>query len=190
MADHVCPPILGYLLINPLRRLIENPEKMLGPFVTPGMTVLEPGPGMGFFTLPMARMAGPDGKIVVVDIQERMLAKLRRRAAKAGLAERIDARLISGESMGVGDMAGLVDLATAIHVVHELPDQGAFFNEVFDVLKPGGRLLIIEPKGHVKEKDFERSILLALGAGFAKDDQAGEIGGRSAVLAKPKGGES
>lgn len=184
MAPHVCPAWGGYLLLNPLRKLLESPEKMLGSFVSPGMTVLEPGCGMGYFTLPLAQMVGPAGKVVVVDIQEKMLAKLRRRAAKAGLGERIDARLVSGASLGLDDLAGKVDFAAAIHVVHELPDQELFFNQVHAALKPGGRLLVIEPKGHVKKKDLARSILLALGAGFQVDDQAPMISGRGSVLIK------
>ena len=66
MANRVCPHWVGYLLINPLRNLFENPNKILGPFVQEGMTVLEPGCGMGYFTLPLARMVGPKGRIVAV----------------------------------------------------------------------------------------------------------------------------
>lgn len=57
-----------------------------------GMTILEVGSGMRFFTLPMARMVGPRGTVVCLDVQPEMLDALRRRAAKAGLADRIDAR--------------------------------------------------------------------------------------------------
>ena len=80
MAELVCPWWLGYFFASPVRRLIENPEQLLGPYIREGMTILEPGPGMGFFTLPMAEMAGPKGRIVAVDIQDKMLGGLRRRA--------------------------------------------------------------------------------------------------------------
>lgn len=190
MAAHVCPSWLGYFLINPLRKFLESPEKILGPFVSPGMTLLEPGPGMGFFTLPMAQMVGPEGRVVVVDIQEKMLSKLRKRAAKMGLKQRIETRLVDGKSLGVADLAGKVDFCAAIHVVHELPDQVAFFNQVFEALRSGGRLLIIEPKGHVKEKDFASSLLKAQDTGFALEEGFQGVGGRSSLLIKPKGGES
>lgn len=190
MAAHTCPTWLGYFLINPLRKLLESPEKILGPHITPGMTVLEPGPGMGFFTLPMAEMVGSNGKVVVVDIQEKMLAKLRKRAAKAGFDQRIEARLASGPSLAVADLAGKVDFCAAIHVVHEMPDQAAFFGQIYEALKPGGRMLLIEPKGHVKEKDFAVSLSKAQAAGF-KTDKGGEgIGGRSFLLIKEMGGLS
>jgi len=55
MAGHkVCPWWLGYLLACPLRRLSQDPGRILAPYVRGGMAVLEPGPGMGFFTLKLA----------------------------------------------------------------------------------------------------------------------------------------
>lgn len=69
MGNRVCPWWLGYFLASPLRRWIEirDPEAFLRPYVKPGMTVFEPGPGMGFFTLPMANLVGPSGHIVAAD---------------------------------------------------------------------------------------------------------------------------
>lgn len=69
MAEHVCRPWIGYLLASPIRRLLHNPRKILAPYVRDGMTVLEPGPGMGFFTLELARMVGPTGRVVALDMQ-------------------------------------------------------------------------------------------------------------------------
>ena len=59
------------------------------------MTVLEPGSGMGFFTLDLANLVGASGRIIAIDIQARMLERLKSRAAKAGLLDRIDVRLAS-----------------------------------------------------------------------------------------------
>ena len=81
MAHRVCPWWLGYFLLSPFRRLGQNPENILAPFVQDGMTVLEPGPGMGFFTLELSRKVGASGRVVAVDIQPRMLDRLKRRAA-------------------------------------------------------------------------------------------------------------
>jgi ubiquinone/menaquinone biosynthesis C-methylase UbiE len=185
MADHVCPPIIGYWLLNPLRKLLENPKKMLGPFVQEGMTVLEPGPAMGFFTLPLARMVGPKGKVVVVEVQQKMLDVLQKRARKKDLLDRIDSRLVKNGDMGLSDLAGQVDFAAAIHVVHEVPDASAFLKDIFATLKPGGRLLIIEPKGHVKPEAFAETLDIAKRAGFAPDELEVKIRGRSALLSKP-----
>jgi ubiquinone/menaquinone biosynthesis C-methylase UbiE len=182
MAGHVCPFWLGYLLLNPLRKLLENPVKLLGPFVRPGMTVLEPGCAMGYFTLPLARMVGPAGRVIAVDIQPGMLKVLGRRAGKAGLAERIEIRSASTGGLGVEDLDHSVDFAAALHVVHEMPNPGAFFDEVRRALKPGGRLLVVEPKGHVSAEAFSRTVTLSKHAGFRIDADYLNIGKRRLLL--------
>ena len=176
---------MGYLLILPLRRIWQNPRTLLEPLVREGMTVLEPGPGMGFFTLDAARLAGPAGRVVAVDLQERMLAALRRRAARAGLADRIDLRRTEAGSLAVEDLAGHVDLVLAIFVVHEMPDAAAFFVQAHRALRPGGRLLFAEPKHHVTPEAFERSLAAAAQAGFRPEGDVPFRGGRAVVLSRP-----
>ena len=107
MASHLCPWWFGYLLVNPLRRLRQDPRRLLGPFVRDGMVVLEPGCGMGFFTLEAARMVGPDGRVVAVDVQPRMLAGLERRAARGQPLEPI----VSVASFFVSRVDSKVDAA-------------------------------------------------------------------------------
>ena len=166
MSHRVCPWWMGYLLASPLRRWRQDPSKILPPYVGAGMTVLEPGPGMGFFTLELARLAGPAGRVVAVDIQARMLASLKRRLRRAGLEERVDMRLASKESLGLGDLAGGVDFALAFYMVHEAPAADRFFAEVAATLKPGGCVLLAEPAGHVKPIDFENELRMAAQAGL------------------------
>src|SRR5262245_59235248 len=113
MPHRLCPWWAGYFLLLPLRRYYQNPAKLLGPHVREGMIVLEPGPGMGYFTLELARRVGPSGRVVAVDVQDRMLAALRRRAASAGLADRIEARAVPPGDLGVADLAGRVDFVPA-----------------------------------------------------------------------------
>jgi ubiquinone/menaquinone biosynthesis C-methylase UbiE len=159
MAEHVCPWWLGYLLASPMRRwLMQSPEEMLGPFVRQGMTVLEPGPGMGFFTLPLAQMVGPEGRVVAVDIQAKMIEGLRRRAVRSGLIERIETRLAQPDRMALEDLKGAVDFVLAFAVVHEIPSAEAFFREAANVLKPGGLLFFAEPSGHVTPEAFQREL--------------------------------
>lgn len=183
MAHRVCPWWVGYLLASPLRRLLQNPRAILHPFVKEGMTVLEPGPGMGFFTLELARMVGPAGRVVAVDVQPKMLAGLRRRAAGAGLQDRIETRQAGGEGMGVLDLHGKVDLVLAFAVVHELADAARFFAEAAATLKPGGRLLLAEPRGHVSEGEFASTLALAAGAGFHVEGAPAIPRSRTAALA-------
>jgi SAM-dependent methyltransferase len=97
----VCPWWLCYSFDNPLRRFIHDPERLLAPYVKPGMTVVDVGCGMGYFTIPLARIAGPGGKVIAVDLQQRMLDALVRRAEKAAVADRIDPHRCQKESLGV-----------------------------------------------------------------------------------------
>ncbi len=184
MSHRVCPWWLGYLLLLPVRRIWQSPRKLLGPLVREGMTVLEPGPGMGFFSLALARMVGPGGRIVAVDVQERMLQVLRRRARRAGLLDRIDIRRAGPAGLGIEDHAGRVDLVLAIFVVHEMPEAGAFFAEAHRALKPGGRLLFAEPKRHVPKDDFDRSLEAAARAGFTRLGEIPFPGARAVLLAR------
>lgn len=185
MAQGVCPWWLGYGLLFPFRKLLEHPTKMLGPWVREGMLVVEPGCGMGYFTLDLARMVGPAGRVIASDVQERMLAGLRRRAARAGLGERIETRLAGPSGLGLGDVAGTADLALAIHMVHEVPDQAAFYRELLAVLRPGAALLVIEPRGHVSACELEASIRTAVTAGLEVIERPIFGAPRSAVLRRP-----
>ena len=166
MGHRVCPWWLGYFLISPLRRLLLNPNKVLSPFVREGMTVLEPGPGMGFFTLPLARMVGSSGRVIALDVQPKMIRKLQRRLAKAGLESRVDVRLVAPDSMGISDLRDKVDFTLAFAVLHEMPSAAQFFAEAAAASKPGAQLLLVEPAGHVKDEAFEAELRDAAQAGF------------------------
>jgi SAM-dependent methyltransferase len=184
MAHSVCPWWLGYLLASPVRRLLQDPREILSPFVVEGMTVLEPGPGMGFFTIELARLVGERGKIVAVDVEPRMLEGLSRRARKVGLLDRVDARQATPPGLGLQDLDGRVDFALAFAVVHELPDQELFFADIHAALKPGGKVLVAEPRGHVKEPEFRATLQVAEGAGFRVDGRPEIARSRTAVLVK------
>ena len=184
----MCPWWLGWSLVVPIRRWWQDPRTILSPYVRPGMTVLEPGPGMGFFTLDLARLVGPAGRVVAVDVQPRMLEALRRRASRAGMEDRIDARLADGASMAIDDLKEAVDFVLAFAVVHELPDVSSFFDQVADALKPGGRLLIAEPRLHVAERDFAATLAAAERAGLREQDRPAVRGCRSIVLGRATAG--
>lgn len=167
-AHSVCPWWLGYVLASPIRRLFEKPEELLEAIVSPGMTVLEPGCGMGFFSIPLARLVGPSGKVVCVDLQPQMIEGVRRRAAKAGLTDRIQGFVCGPTDLGIGDWAGRIDVAVAIHMLHEVPDQAGFLRQVHDALKPGGHLYVREPGGHVSPTAFESTLTTAERLGFRR----------------------
>jgi ubiquinone/menaquinone biosynthesis C-methylase UbiE len=166
MAHSVCPWWLGYFLASPVRRLWQHPVAILRPFVHEGMTVLEPGCGMGFFTIELARLVGPGGKVIAVDLQDKMLAGLTRRATRAGVSQRIDVRQVQADTLGVADLDGRVDFILAFAMLHELPEGHRFFEEAYRALKPGGKLLAVEPSGHVDGPAFATMVTKAERTGF------------------------
>jgi ubiquinone/menaquinone biosynthesis C-methylase UbiE len=184
MAHCVCPFWVGYILLSPLRKLFENPESLLGPFVREGMFVLEPGCGMGYFTLPLARMVGPQGRVVAVDIQPKMLSVLRRRARKAGLAQRIDVRQGQAGRLDLQDLSGRVDFMAALHMVHEIPDPSSFLGEAWTALKSDGRLLVVEPRHHVSPHEFDQTVALAEQVGFKTETAPAGGRGQQALFSK------
>ena len=162
----VCPWWLGYFMINPLRRFIHDPAKILSPYIKEGMTVVEPGPGMGFFTLELANKVGASGRVIAVEIQAEMLEKLKRRALKARVLERIDTRLVRSDTMGLTELDGAVDFVFAFAVVHEFSNVSSFFGEISKTLKSDGYLLLVEPIGHVTVDDFESELRAAVKEGL------------------------
>jgi len=184
-ADHVCPPIIGYFLLsNPLRRLLYTPGSVLAPHVREGMTVIEPGPGMGFFTLEIARRVGSTGRVVALDIQQKMLRVLAQRAERADLLGRVDLRLIKKDGLGINDLKGKADFFLAFAMVHEVPNPRHFFQEAFASLKERGRLLLVEPAGHVSEALFKEELRHAENAGFRVESRPSIRMSRATVLAK------
>lgn len=161
MSRRVCPHWLGYWLANPLRRLIHNPDRILAPLVKSGMTVLDIGPAMGFFSFPLAKMVGSSGQVICVDVQEKMILSLQRRAVTVQLAERIVPLVCRPTSLCIDDFNGKIDFVLAFAVVHEVIDVPKFFAEVSEALKPGALCLVAEPKGHVSIRDFEDTLVIA-----------------------------
>ncbi len=184
MTYHLCPLWAGYLLASPIRRLWHRPERILAGLVTPGMTVLEVGPGLGFFTLPLARMVGPDGRVVAVDVQEAMLRGLRRRAEAARLGDRIVTRACPPETLALADFAGAFDFALAFAVVHELPDPARFFVEVVEALRPEAQCLVAEPKGHVPAPEFAQTLAAAQRVGLTIIARPSVTGSQAALLCR------
>lgn len=185
MSARVCPWWMGPLLLNPLRRWAIKPEKLLAPYVREGMIVLEPGPGMGFFTLPLATLVGPHGKVIAVDVQPKMIDKLKERAAQAYMSDRIETRLATPDSLQIIDLIGSVDFALAFAMVHEVPSIDRLFREIAAVLKPGAALLLVEPSGHVRTENFDAEIQSAQASGMVVVGTPKVSRSHAALLRKP-----
>ena len=101
MSPHVCPWWGGYFIDNRLRRLFHHPETILADHVRPGMTAMDFGCGMGLFAIAMARLAGENGRVIAVDLQQKMLDVASRRAERAGVLERMTFHRCEAKSIGV-----------------------------------------------------------------------------------------
>jgi len=181
--NSVCPVWIGYSLLIPLRKLRHDPEKILKPHIKPGMEVMDYGSAMGYFSIPLARMTGDTGKVYCVDIQEKMLLKLQKRAAKYGVSSIIRALQV-GSSYNTAELSGKLDFVLLFAVLHEVPDKAGLFNDIFTMLRPGGKILFAEPKGHVTTKEFENSLLLAGKAGLRVSEEKPDLKGLCAFLVK------
>jgi ubiquinone/menaquinone biosynthesis C-methylase UbiE len=149
------------------------------------MTAVDVGSAMGFFSLPLARMVGDSGRVVCVDLQDRMLSSLERRARRKGLDRIIETRRCTQQDLGLDDLAGEADLALAIHVVHESGYPRRFLTQIHQALKPGGRLLVIEPKGHVTDDEFEATRQLCEEVGFERRELLQLKPSRAMLLQRP-----
>ena len=167
-----------WTLDNPIRRLIHPPGKLLGEFVRPGMTVVDAGCGTGPFSLAMARMVGPKGCVLAVDLQPEPLAALAAKAARAGLQAIVRTRQCSADD--IGELPAC-DFALAFYMAHEVPDIDVFFGRMGQCLRPGAPLFLIEPLFHVSRASFEKEVAAARRAGFAATPRR-VLGSHAAIL--------
>lgn len=178
LGPHTCPWWFAYTFDNPLRRFIHDPVPILGAFVEPGNTVVDIGCGLGYFSLALAKLAGPAGRVVALDVQPQMIERARRRAERQGLANRIEFQVCVPDKLGV---TCLVDFALAFWVVHEVGDPENLLSEVRSFLQPHGHLLIAEPKGHVCADRFAATTKLASSVGYAVSEGPPVRFSRSAI---------
>ena len=168
MEEHICPWWMVYTFDNPIRRLIHDPKKIFRPYVESGMTAVDIGCGRGFNSIGLARIVGEQGKVISVDVQQQMLNMLEKRAARAGLDGQIHLHLCESDTLGVQDG---VDFVNAFWMVHEVPDAASLLSQIHSVLKPGGKLLVAEPKMHVSPANFEKMIETAEEIGLIECDR-------------------
>ncbi len=180
---HVCPPWLSWLLINPIRSLSQNPKNTLKRFIREGDTVLDAGCGPGHFTTAIAELVGEKGHVIATDIQEWMLEKARKRVKKAGLLGRVRLHLAQADRLNIP--SDEVDFALVFWMAHEVPDKDRFFSEIRACLKPGGTLLLAEPKIHIGEEDFCKIVEVAQKAGFIATNPVRVRLSRAVVFYKP-----
>jgi ubiquinone/menaquinone biosynthesis C-methylase UbiE len=179
--NHVCPVEMAGHLDFSLRKWLQNPQKILAPHIKEGMTVLDFGCGPGFFSVDLARLVGASGRVIAADLQQGMLDKLSRKGQGTELQNRITLHKCQSDKIGLSEK---VDFVLAFYMVHELPDQDRFFNELSSILKTKGQVLIVEPPFHVSKSAFEKTIRKAQNNGFVLAERPKVFLSKTAVLKK------
>lgn len=161
--SRVCPVERAGGLDNFVRRFLQNPRKILKPYISKGMTVLDLGCGPGFFSVEMAKMLDGSGKVIAADLQQGMLDKVSKKIKGTELEQRIELHKCEDTKISVTEN---VDFILVFYMLHEVPDQEGLLAELKSILKPGGKIYIIEPKIHVSKKSFEVMIDKIKSMGF------------------------
>lgn len=176
----VCSHTQWYCLDNGFRRLLQNPVRIAGDYINPGDVVVDLGCGPGYFSVTMAELTGPSGTLIAVDLQPEMLEKVKQKALRKGLMDRMRIHRCSQTEIGLDGV--LADFILAYYMVHETPDHRAFLDQVRSLLKPGGQCLLVEPLFHVSRAHFRSIVQDAVAAGFTIDGHPKGKGGRSVLL--------
>lgn len=109
----------------------------LAEVIKPGDTVLDIGSGSGVDVLVASLKTGPVGKVWGIDITPAMIQKARENIEKSD-AENI--RIIEGHADSIPLEDNSIDVVTSNGVINLVPDKKKVFEEIYRVLKPGGRL--------------------------------------------------
>jgi ubiquinone/menaquinone biosynthesis C-methylase UbiE len=128
---------------------------LAGADLQPGLSVVDYGCGPGHLTVELAGRVAPGGSVVGLDINCNFVARANERAAEAGLAEQVSARLLEGPRLPVEDASA--DRVICKSVLEYVDDPAAVLAEFHRIARPGGRIhvidsdwrmLVLEPVGH------------------------------------------
>ena len=162
-GSRACPYSWRWMLDNLPRRVVQPLRSTVDSFhIDEGRTVLELGPGPGYFSVEVARRLGSEGRLVCVDIQSEMIGALRRRLLREGVTNALPT---VGDALALPLADCSVDCAFLVTVLGELPDRPKALAELRRVLKPGGILSIAEtlPDPDYQFPDVVRDLCRASG---------------------------
>lgn len=136
---------------------------------------------MGYFTIPLAKLVGNTGKVIAADIQQKMLDGVQRRAVRAGVIDRIKLHKNTPDSIGLSES---IDFCLSFWMIHEVPNRVQLLSEISSRLKQNGLMLLVEPKLHVSENDFNKTLEIAQSVGLSIVDKPKISLSQSALLKK------
>ena len=180
--NHTCPWWLCFTFDNPLRKLIHNPIKILNPFIKKDDSVLDLGPGMGYFTLPICEIVGNSGAVYAADIQKKMIDVIDIKAKQKNI-KNLKTFLIGEDGLNI-DFS--FDLILLFWMFHEVSEKEALLKELKIKLKDSGKILIVEPKIHVGIKQFAKEMDIVKNTWFDIIDYPKIFISNSATLMKGK----
>lgn len=151
----VCPVERAGSLDSYVRKLFQDPRKILKPYIHEGMTVLDLGCGPGVFSTEIAKMVKDSGKVIAADLQDGMLEIVKNKIKGTELEQRIVLHKCQEDTIG---LTANVDFVLVFYVIHEVPDHDKLLRELKSILKLGGKIYIVEPNFHVSKKSFEEMI--------------------------------
>lgn len=165
------PPERRHLLWDEDRQKRMPPDQVLASAgIAPGMTVLEVGAGTGYWTLPLSKRVGPEGRVYAVDVEPLMIEDLHTLVREHNLG---NVEVVQSDELTIPLGDEVADVALLAFVLHEPPDPRAFLHEISRLLVPGGRVLILEwqkwetefgpPVDHRLSEDETRELLEAAG---------------------------
>jgi ubiquinone/menaquinone biosynthesis C-methylase UbiE len=160
---HIHPVEDSGALEGSFRFRFQNPQELLGPYIKPGMTVLDLGCGPGFFTTEIARMLNGSGRVIAADIQDGMLDKVRQKILGTELEGLVQIHKCQEKSVNLTDK---VDFVLAFYSFHEMSSFNNIIDDLKSLIKPNGEIFIAEQRFHVRKKAFNEIIDLMRLKGF------------------------
>ncbi len=131
-----------FRLLSEERQAALQPETLLRNLgLAEGMTLADIGCGPGFFTIPAAQIVGKQGAVYAADIEGEMLSTVRSRASEAGLT---NVRIVKTSDREIPITPGSCDFVLLAFIIHEIEHRASFLHRAARLLKPGGRLAILE----------------------------------------------
>lgn len=109
--------------------------------IAPGAVAVDIGAGTGFWTLPLSQLVGPAGMVYAVDVEPIMHEELGTLVREKQLP---NVQIVSSTEQEIPLPNAVADVGIAGFVLHEPADHAAFVREIVRLLRPGGRLLVVD----------------------------------------------